>query len=322
MSRPPHEFRGFIGQKKVVDQLRGQLAGAIALGEPFPHVGFFGPSGVGKTKLAEVLAAERGTRLHRISGHADPEKHVAEFKRVESCDVYLVDEAHGLKPACQELLLHVVDYLKIPESDGERLLPGAAGGEDDDRRVQPFTLILATDRPGHLINPLHRRLEIQVLLALYSIEELKAIVDRMATDFDMLISPQGARLVAQVSSGLPRRVKHHLGNLRRLFPDVSAKQLSTDHVRKLLVEFQIDAKGLGPRECEYLSYLREMGSASLESLALELGLDSVFVRQQIEPLLQHHRFITISAGGRKLTDAGSDWIDGKQQPPDDQGIEI
>ena len=319
MGRPPFEFRGFIGQENAVNQLRGQLAGAIAHAEPFPHIGFFGPSGVGKTKLAEVLAGERGTRLHTVDGHAARKRHVAALRQVESCDVLFFDEAHGLDSTSQELLLHVIDRLEIPESDMEELPPSIASEETDSAKIQPFTLVLATDRPGSLANPLHKRLEITVLLSFYPVRELKAIVDRMATDMDMLISPQGGRLIAQVSGGLPRKARHHLRNLRRHFPDASAKKLSTEHVRRFLASFRIDAKGLGPREREYLSYLHEVGPASLESLALQLGLDSVFVRKQIEPMLQTNRLITIGAGGRKLTNAGTEWIDkNKTTPQEDE----
>jgi Holliday junction DNA helicase RuvB len=153
---------------------------------------------------------------------------------------------------------------------------------------------------------------LKVRLGYYEPREMKEIVDRLASDMDILISPQAAGLIAQVSAGLPRRAKHHLENLRRHLPVARSQQLNLEQVRRFLADFNIDEYGLGEREHDYLSYLAEVGSASLESLALYLGLDVVFVRQQIEPVLQRQRLILIGPGGRKLSPDAQQWFSSDQ----------
>lgn len=304
MPRPVPTFRDFIGQKPIVDLLRRQLEGAQSLSEPFPSTVFIGPSGIGKTRLAEALAAEFGTRLVKVMGHLTAEALVANVQALQFGDFFFIDEAQNLSPACQEMLFHIIDDLKVsiptPTPPGRKPTLSAT----PELSVQPHTVILATDRPGKLLNALQKRMALHVRLGYYSPRELKEIVDRIASDLNLLISPQAAKLIAQVSAGLPRRAKHHLENLRRHLSECREQQISQRMVRQFLVEFGIDDDGLGERELEYLSYLAEVGSASLESLALYLGLDSVFVRQQIEPVLQRQRLIVIGSGGRKLSRRG------------------
>jgi Holliday junction DNA helicase RuvB len=312
MPRPVPKFRDFIGQKSAVDLLRRQLAGAQTLREPFPHTLFTGPSGIGKTRLAEALAAESGTRVVKIMGHLAPESLVSQVTTLQFGDFLFIDEAQNLKPVLQEMLLHLIDDRQVSAPTIKTPGRAALAGLSPEQRVEPHTIILATDRPGSLLNALQKRMALQVSLALYDLRELKEIVDRQASDMDILISPQAARLIAQVSAGLPRRAKHHLENLRRHMPIGQSQEFTLQHVRRLLAAFRIDDQGLGERERDYLSYLAEVGSASLESLALYLGIDSMFVRQQIEPVLQRQRLIVIGPSGRKLTASGQQFISNDQ----------
>lgn len=307
MPRPVPEFRGFIGQKKVVDLLLRQLVGAMGLKEPFPDTALYGPSGVGKTKLASALAVEYGTRRRKVMGHATPETLASELLRLEFADFLFIDEAHALKPQCQELLFHAIDERLLIRPAGDPAPGGRAAVEETEQKIQPCTIVLATDRPGTLCNALHKRMTIQIALEHYSIRELKEIVERMATDMDILLSPQAASMLARASAGIPRKAQQHLSNLRRFFPDAVSGQLAVEEVRKFLSEFSIDPNGIGPLERQYLSYLAEVGSASLESLASNLGMDTGYVRWQVEPLLQRRRLIVIGSRGRMLAPAGKEW---------------
>jgi Holliday junction DNA helicase RuvB len=138
-------------------------------------------------------------------------------------------------------------------------------------------------------------------------------VERVATQINVLLSPQAARLLANVSAGLPRRAEQLLESLRNHFPNAEDDQLSVSQVREFLKDCDIDDKGLGAQEHRYLHYLRSVGSVSLESLAIFLGLDSDFVRRQIEPLLLREGLVRIGPGGRQLTPPGLDWINGQGQ---------
>ena len=146
-------------------------------------------------------------------------------------------------------------------------------------------------------------MSLRVSINYYSVDELKEIVDRMATNMNLLLSPQAARSIATVSAGQPRRVKHHLQNLQNHFPNAESQQISVQQVKEFLAAFDIDDKGLVRQERQCLEYLKDVGAASLESLAISLGIDCDYVRRQIEPLLLRERLVTIGPGGRRLTPA-------------------
>src|SRR5437016_6268044 len=113
MARPAPRFHDFIGHAKIVAQLRRELAGSMARGEPMPHALFTGTSGVGKTQLARALASERGAKLVRIMGTVSLEELIAKLKRLCDGDFLFIDESHNLKPLLQELLFEVIDRHKV-----------------------------------------------------------------------------------------------------------------------------------------------------------------------------------------------------------------
>jgi Holliday junction DNA helicase RuvB len=308
MPRPVPTFHDFVGQKKVVDLLLRQLNGVQSRGEPFPHTLVTGTSGLGKTMLAQALAAEYKTAIVMTIGDISKTDLVDRLVALSENDFLFIDEAHALKGALQELLYEAIDSLRVPRVQGSVAASAPQKEGEDAVEIKPCSIILATDQPGGLLNALQKRMSLKVALTYYPIEELKAIVDRMATSKNLLLSPQAARLIAQVSAGLPRRVKHHLQNLRNHFRDSERHQLSVTQVREFLMDFDIDDKGLGTQERQYLDYLKDVGSASLESLAICLGLDTDYVHRQVEQILLRERLVKIGHGGRQLTPMGLDWI--------------
>lgn len=315
MPRPVPTFRKFIGHKRQVDLLRRQLAGAKSRGEPFPTTLFSGPSGVGKTLLAESLAQEYGTQLIETNGHESLEEFAVRFTSARTGDFVFVDESHRATPRVQELLYDVIDKQRIPNIFDR---------DDESDHDSPFfsinscTVIMATDQPGKLMNALVKRAELHIRLGFYADREMREITDRLAADFGLLISPQGCGLIAKSALGLPRRAKHLLLNLRRHYTDAEFHQLSASEIRKFFSAFGIDLKGLEKMERDYLRVLAKSGRSSLDSLSLSLGVDVDFVRRQMEPILTRAGLVTIGSGGRSLTDAGRAWI--TQTTPKSRGI--
>jgi Holliday junction DNA helicase RuvB len=305
MSRPAPRFHDFIGQKAVVDLLRRTLGGAQARNEPFPHTCFHGTSGAGKTLLTRALASEMGINVIESMGYDGRATLTDKLARLDCNDFLLIDECHGLGPGEQELLCEAIDHGSIPPLEPKP----AAGQADSGSRVSlpPWTLVLATDQPGRLLNALHKRIDFQVTLTYYNLGELKEIVEAMAVPANLLLSPQAAKLLAEASSGLPRRAKQHLQLLRLYYPRSESQQLGILEVREYLDAHGFDQTGLTRQECRYLEGVARLGASSLESIAQALGSDPTFVRRQIEPVLSRRGLVRITPSGRQLTDAGREW---------------
>jgi len=298
VSRPAPRFHNFIGHRTTVDFLRRQLAGALARHEPFPHVLFLGRSGIGKTLLARSLATEFGTKVVDAMGCLSRRDLAHKLGKLALGDFLLVDEAHQLDPLTQELLTEAIDEHSIPNLEPER-----KSKERVERRINipPWTLALATDQPGKLLDALQRRIVIRVELRLYRITELKEIVEVLAANQNLLVSAQGARLLAEVSGGLPRCARFHLQNLRLFFPDSEQRQLGIPEIREFLAASGVDESGLGNLERTYLEELSRRGNASLESMSLVLGTDPAYLRRWTEASLVDKGLVDIASRGRSLT---------------------
>jgi Holliday junction DNA helicase RuvB len=316
MPRPTPRFHDFIGQRPVVALLRRQLGGAQACSEPFPHTLFHGRSGVGKSMLAQAVAAEMGTCVVPAMGYDDRHAVADKLATLRAHDLLFVDECHRLGHAEQELLCEAIDHDSIPASDPK----GTDRPPGDDGRVTipPWTLVLATDQPGRLLNALLKRIVIDIPLALYPVVELKEIVEVMAGKANVLLSPQAARLIAEVANGLPRQANQILKNLRLFHRDAETRQLGAPEVREYLDAAGYDPSGLNLQEVRYLEALDRQGVSSLTSLARALGSDANYVRDQVEPAILQRGLVRITPSGRRLTDAGSDWVRRHENPENDR----
>jgi holliday junction DNA helicase RuvB len=303
--RPAPRFHGFIGHQETVELLRRQLAGALARKEPFPHALFMGPSGSGKTRLARTLAAEYGTTLLDGMGYNTRLDLSQKLGSLKLGDFLLVDESHRLGALEQELLCEAIDRLSVPNLSPADDKAAPAGGR---LTLQPWTLLLATDQPGRLLDALQKRVVVQVELGFYAPAELKEVVEELATQEGLLLSPQAARVIATASGGLPRRARLHLRNLRLYIADSEKRQLGVPEVREFLAAFGIDEAGLGRMERRYLRELADLGVASLESLSLLLGTDPAYLKHNVEAHLVKLRLVKILPSGRRLTDRGRRYL--------------
>jgi Holliday junction DNA helicase RuvB len=308
MPRRVSAFHDFVGQKELVDQLRRQAAGAQALKQSFPHTLILGSSGLGKTRLARATAAEYGTEVIETMGDLSKAELVNRLVALNENDFLFIDEAHALKNPMQELLYGAIDHCQVPRVPGTKAANGSLQDLETPVEIRPFTLILATDQPSRILNALQKRMALKVPINYYAVEELKEIVERVAKRMDLHLTAQAAHLLAKVSAGVPRRVEHHLQNLQRHHSDARQEQIGVPQVREFLAAFDIDDKGLGAQERAYLNFLRNVEAASLESLAIRLGVDSEYVRRQIEPLLLREHLVAIGSSGRRLTQAGEEWV--------------
>ena len=253
---------------------------------------------------------------------------------LKHCDFLFLDEAHPLTPLEQELLYEAIDHRRVPAPDPDGKPRGAAGlaaqggvktqgttaqgaaPQDKPRylRIQPFTLVLATDRPGALRNALKKWFPLRLNLPPYELDELREIVSTIAARLEVLPSPKATGVLARACLGLPRRAEHLLGLLRHFHP-AGREQLKTVEIREFLRAHLIDPDGPGEVERYYLTVLQERGRASLDTLALQLGTDRDEVQFQVEPVLVRLGLVDVKSSGRLLTEKGRQRITGRRANP-------
>jgi holliday junction DNA helicase RuvB len=309
VARAPYQVGEFVGQREVLEPVLRILHGALSRGEPMQHLLFTGESGTGKSLAAQTLAkkASPETACHKFHGNPKLRAVVEKLAQAKPFDFVFFDEAHRLDPEVQHALYEVIDSGTI-RPPAKMLQTGAPEAVT----VPAMTLVFATDNPGVLLNALRKRVPLTVVFSRYSKRELREIVSRVATKQDVLLTPQAAGRLAEVSNGLPRRAEHHVQSLRLFFPDSERLQggLGLPQVEEYLKAFGIDEDGLDRQAREYLRFLARTGGAvSLETIAGYLGTDAQNVRKEIEQPLRFRRLVEVGRCGRELTSKGREWVD-------------
>src|SRR6059058_1546461 len=200
LSLRPQRLLEFIGQQKVKDALRLWIDAALARREPLDHTLFFGPPGLGKTTLAELIARELGVNIRTTSGPAleKPGDLVSTLTNMRAGDILFIDEIHRLRPVIEEFLYPAMeDYrIDIRLSEGPK-------AQTITMPIEKFTLIGATTRFGMLTAPMRARFGIEARLNYYAVEDLELIVRRTADVLKVEIVTAGAREIARRSRGTP-----------------------------------------------------------------------------------------------------------------------
>lgn len=301
-------FSQFHGQNRAVTYLSRQIKGARLLGVPALHMQFIGPSGTGKSTLVRCCAAAYGTKAHiLVGGPRLSDLDVARMAtQLSPCDFVGVDEAHSVPHAVQERLFQLVDDGIAPglaPDDGKGGRPRVSGT----KQVGPITLILATNRPGLLLDALHSRVGERIVLGLYAESALIGIGRQIASHLHVLITPQALRLLAIQAEGIPRRLRQLIEALRLYGAHGDAtSEVGIDHVREYLDARGATSDGLYALDITYLRALAAVARPTLlRTLAAAVGLDSRYVSNHIEDRLLKRGLITLVAEGRMITEAGA-----------------
>jgi Holliday junction DNA helicase RuvB len=301
LSLRPQRLEEFIGQQKVKDNLRLAIDAALARQEPLDHAIFYGPPGLGKTTLAELIARELRVNIRTTSGPAleKPGDLVGTLTNLRAGDILFIDEIHRLRPVIEEFLYPAMeDYrIDIRLSEGPK-------AQTITMPIERFTLIGATTRFGMLTPPMRARFGIEQRLNYYSAEDLELIVHRTADVLKVEIEAMGAREIARRSRGTPRVANRLLRRVRDYAQVRADGIISEDVARAGLAMLDVDQFGLDDMDARILRAIIEKfdgGPVGVATISAAIGEDASTLEEVYEPFLVQQGFLQRTPRGRVAT---------------------
>ncbi len=304
----PLKLEDFTGQLHLRQNLKIFIEAAKKRQEPLDHVLFYGPPGLGKTTLSQIVSHELGVGFRATSGPviARSGDLAALLTNLQPHDVLFIDEIHRLNPAVEEILYPAMEDFKLDLIIGEG--PSARSVQID---LPPFTLIGATTRSGLITRPLRERFGIPLALNFYEATELSKIIQRAASKMTFDLTEEGALEIAKRARGTPRIALRLLRRVRDITCVWDQFPVTQQLVDKALEQLAVDHQGLDQMDHRYLQTIIQHykgGPVGIETLAAILSEQKDVLEDVIEPYLMQKGFMQRTPRGRVLTKTAYDYL--------------
>ncbi|MDC1416333.1 Holliday junction branch migration DNA helicase RuvB [bacterium] len=315
----PSQFDEFIGQKELVDNLKLYIEASNKRGDALDHVLLFGPPGLGKTTLANIVSKELKSNIKQASGPVVERAGdlAGMITSLSHRDVFFIDEIHRLNSVVEEYLYSAMEDFSI-----DIMIDKGPSARSVQLDIEPFTLIGATTRLGNLTSPLRDRFGVVLRVDYYNTEDLFHIINRSAEILEVEMDEEGAMELAKRSRGTPRLANRILRRARDFAQVKASGRITLDVAKSSLEKLGIDSIGLDGMDRKILDVIIEKfsgGPVGVKSLAVAVGEDATTIEDVYEPFLIKEGFLLRTARGRIAQESAYKLLN-KELTKDQQGL--